>query len=101
MIESKLTLFKMQVKKSPVKLVDWHSLEGLARLSNFTHKADFSRLSSQFQNQIYRTTCGPTTGAIVLNALRIGKSNALPKTSFLILHKNKDICFKNLSTGRI
>ena len=70
------------VKKSPVKLVNWRSTEGLTRLSNSTHRADFSRLSSQFQNQVYGTTCGPTTGAIVLNALRIGKSDALPKTSF-------------------
>ena len=71
-----------QTEKSSVKLVDWHSAEGLIRLSRSSYKADFSRLSSQFQNQFDRSTCGPTTGAIVLNALRIGKSKTLPKTNF-------------------
>ena len=70
------------VKKPSVQLVDWPSKEGLIRLSRSSHRADFSRLSSQFQNQLDRSSCGPTTGAIVLNALRIGKSDDLPKTSF-------------------
>ena len=67
---------------SPAKLVDWHSVEGIKRLSNSRHRADFSRLASQFQNQIDRFSCGPVTGAIVLNALRIGKADTLPKTNF-------------------
>ena len=70
------------VKESPVQLVDWHSDEGLVRLSNSNYKADFARLSNEFQNQVYGTTCGPTTGAIVLNALRVRKNEDLPKTSF-------------------
>lgn len=68
--------------KSQIKLVDWHFAEGLVRLGSSSHKADFPHLSNQFQNQLDGITCGPTTGAIVLNALRIGKRAVLPKTSF-------------------
>ena len=70
------------VKKPSIQLVNWPSKEGLTRLSRSRYRADFPHLSSQFQNQLDRFTCGPTTGAIVLNALRIGKSDDLPKTSF-------------------
>lgn len=70
------------VAKPVPKLVDWHSVEGIMRLSNSSHKADFSRLSSQFQNQSDGLACGPTTGAIILNALRVGKRKNLPKTTF-------------------
>lgn len=68
--------------KSSSKLVDWHSSEGIIRLGNSGYRADFPRLASQFQNQTDRFSCGPVTGAIVLNALRIGKTDILPKTGF-------------------
>ena len=63
-------------------LVDWSSAEGIVRLNNSKYKTDFFYLSSQFQNQTDRLACGPTTGAIVLNALKIGKTDPLPKTKF-------------------
>ena len=69
-------------KESPVQLVDWHSSESIERLSRSNHRADFAFLSNEFQNQIDGITCGPTTGAIVLNALRIRRSKGIPKTGF-------------------
>ena len=68
--------------KSPVSLLDWQSSEGLQRLIQSQHKADFPSLANQFQNQTDQLSCGPTTGAIVLNALRLGTKQELPKISF-------------------
>ena len=65
-----------------VSLVDWQSSEGLKRLSQSEHKMDFPSLANQFQNQFDKLSCGPTTGAIVLNALRLNKKISLPKMSF-------------------
>ena len=68
--------------KSSPKLVNWNSPEGIARLSRSKHKADFPSLANQFQNQFDGLSCGPTTGAIVLNALRMGTGKKLPKAGF-------------------
>lgn len=67
---------------SQVVLVDWYSAESIKRLSRSKHKEDFFYLASQFQNQMDGLTCGPTTGAIVLNALRIRTAKNIPKTTF-------------------
>ncbi len=68
---------------STPKLVDWHSTEGLKRFSQSQYKVDFPYLANQFQNQLDGLICGPTTGAIILNALKIGnKKAALPKVNF-------------------
>ena len=69
-------------KSSSPNLVDWSSTEGMKRFNRSKYKVDFFYLSSQFQNQIDRISCGPTTGAIVLNALRINTKDSLPKTTF-------------------
>lgn len=69
-------------KNNNNNFVYWHSPQGIIRLSNSHHKADFSRLSNQFQNQVDGLTCGPTTGAIILNALYLGQTKSLPKTTF-------------------
>ncbi len=52
-------------------LVSWNSAKGLQRLSESKYKIDFFRLASHFQAQPNGVVCGPTTAAIVLNALRL------------------------------
>jgi len=45
------------------------SAEGLDRLARATGRADFASLANQFEAQVTVAFCGPTTAAIVLNAL--------------------------------
>jgi hypothetical protein len=58
-------------------LVVFNSDEGLARLARSGAKVDFPALANQFEAQSNIAFCGPTTAAIVLNAVRSG-SNDLP-----------------------
>jgi len=67
---------------SKASLVDWQSEEGLKLLSESKYNIDFPALSNQFQNQFDKISCGPTTGAIVLNTLRLGIQKTLPKINF-------------------
>lgn len=60
------------------ELVAFASDEGLARLSRSAAKVDFPALANQFEAQSNATFCGPTTAAIVLNAVR-GRSAGLPR----------------------
>jgi hypothetical protein len=50
-------------------LLAFASEDGLSRLSRATAKADFATLANQFEAQSNAAFCGPTTAAIVLNAL--------------------------------
>ena len=59
-------------------LVPFSSDEGLARLARSTAKVDFPVLANQFEAQSNATFCGPTSAAIVLNAVR-GRSADLPR----------------------
>src|SRR5512143_1732564 len=59
-------------------LVAFNSDEGIARLARANAKADFPALANQFEPQSNAAFCGPTTAAIVLNALRSG-SRDLPR----------------------
>ena len=59
-------------------LVAFGSVEGLARLARATAKTDFPALANQFEAQSNGAFCGPTTAAIVLNALRSGSPD-LPR----------------------
>lgn len=59
-------------------LLAFASEEGLARLSRAAAKADFPTLANQFEAQSNAAFCGPTTAAIVLNALA-GASRDLPR----------------------
>ena len=52
--------------------------EGLARLARTTAKVDFPALANQFEAQSNVAFCGPTTAAIVLNAVR-SASRDLPR----------------------
>ena len=63
----------------PVPLVEWASGESLQRLSRSSHKVDFFPLSNHFISQDNSIFCGPVSSAIVLNALRLGKREGLPR----------------------
>ena len=60
------------------ELVPFSSDEGLARLSRSTAKVDFPALANQFEPQSNAAFCGPTSAAIVLNAVR-GRGADLPR----------------------
>jgi Phytochelatin synthase len=60
------------------ELVPFSSDEGLARLARSTAKVDFPALANQFEPQSNAAFCGPTSAAIVLNAVR-GRAAALPR----------------------
>ena len=60
-------------------LVEWASGESAERLSRSSHKADFFPLSNHFISQDNAIFCGPVSSAIVLNALRLGKKDGLPR----------------------
>lgn len=51
------------------ELVPFTSDEGLVRLARSTAKVDFPALANQFEAQSNAAFCGPTSAAIVLNAL--------------------------------
>jgi hypothetical protein len=59
-------------------LVAFATDEGVARLSHASAKADFPALANQFEAQSNVFFCGPTSAAIVLNAVR-GRSADLPR----------------------
>ena len=63
----------------PGVLVEWRSGESVERLSRSFHKTDFFSLSNHFISQDNRIFCGPVSSAIVLNALRLGKRDGLPR----------------------
>jgi len=52
------------------ELVPFSSDEGLARLARSNAKVDFAALANQFEPQSNAAFCGPTSAAIVLNAVR-------------------------------
>ncbi|MDI1246897.1 MAG: phytochelatin synthase family protein [Rhodoferax sp.] len=59
-------------------LVSFASQEGLTRLARSTAKTDFAALANQFEPQSNGAFCGPTTTAIVLNAINV-ESSVLPR----------------------
>ncbi len=59
-------------------LVAFSSDEGISRLSRAAAKIDFPALANQFEAQSNIAFCGPTSAAIVLNALR-ARSPDLPR----------------------
>ena len=65
--------------RTPVALVAWASGESAERLSRSSHKADFFPLSNHFISQDNSIFCGPVSSAIVLNALRLGRQEGLPR----------------------
>lgn len=67
----------IEAKASPA-LVPFASDEGLARLGRSGVKVDFAALANQFEAQYNGTFCGPTSAAIVLNAVH-SRSADLPR----------------------
>ena len=63
----------------PGNLVEWASGESVERISRSSHKTDFFALSNHFISQDNSIFCGPVSSAIVLNALRLGKREGLPR----------------------
>ena len=59
-------------------LTTFNSDEGLTRLTRSSAKADFAALANQFEAQSNAAFCGPTTAAIVLNAVN-GRRPGLPR----------------------
>lgn len=65
------------------QLVSWASPNGVKRLGRSQYKADFFALANQFESQPNKMACGPTTTAIVMNALQSSAdASGLPKTQF-------------------
>ena len=64
--------------KASSALVPFASDEGLARLGRSRAKVDFAALANQFEAQYNSVFCGPTSAAIVLNAV-YGRSADLPR----------------------
>jgi Phytochelatin synthase len=60
------------------ELIPFSSDEGLARLARSTAKVDFPVLANQFEAQSNPAFCGPTSAAIVLNAV-YGRNPNLPR----------------------
>ena len=60
-------------------LVSWQSGESVERFSRSSHRTDFFPLSNHFISQDNSIFCGPVSSAIVLNALRLGRKDGLPK----------------------
>ena len=60
------------------ELVPFSSDEGLLRFARSPAKVDFPSLANQFEAQSNSAFCGPTSAAIVLNAIR-GRSADLPR----------------------
>ncbi|MEO6410577.1 MAG: phytochelatin synthase family protein [Burkholderiaceae bacterium] len=60
------------------ELLAFASDDGIARLSRSAAKSDFAALANQFEAQLNAAFCGPTSAAIVLNALR-SRSPELPR----------------------
>ena len=66
-------------EQRPAALVEWQSREGAERFSRSAHRTDFFPLSNHFISQDNAIFCGPVSSAIVLNALRLGKREGLPR----------------------
>ncbi|MEJ8856715.1 phytochelatin synthase family protein [Variovorax robiniae] len=60
-------------------LVFFASEEGVARLARSRAKADFAALANQFEAQYNGAFCGPTSAAIVLNTVNIGRGAEVPR----------------------
>ncbi|MEY4748999.1 MAG: hypothetical protein RIQ60_1213 [Pseudomonadota bacterium] len=68
------------VADAAAALVPFNSPEGYARLARASAHADFAALVNQFEPQSNGIFCGPTSSAIVLNALMVGhRPELLPR----------------------
>lgn len=78
-----------------VDLVTWDSEEGQNRFVSSKYRSDFFKLSNNFVAQDNKIVCGLASSTIVLNALRLRKSESLPEDNFSIRgEENKYIAGK-------
>ncbi len=68
----------IQKGSSSFNVLEWDTPEGVVRLERTPFKVDFFPLVNVFESQSNKIYCGPTSGAIVLNALRL-RDEAIPK----------------------
>jgi hypothetical protein len=64
--------FAKDAAPAPTVLVSFTEAESIKRLERSKFKVDFFHLANQFESQTNKAFCGPTSAAIVLNALRAG-----------------------------
>jgi len=77
-------------------VLSWNTPEGIERLSSSKHKVDFFKLANNFESQSNRLFCGPTSSAIVLNALRVRNPDfEMPQDKSLLREEE----FKRLSSS--
>jgi hypothetical protein len=67
---------------SAAQLVRWESEESMKRIERSQYKRDFFKLSNHFEAQSNKLYCGPTSAAIVLNALNLRKNEDLPTAKY-------------------
>lgn len=81
-------------------LVSFASDEGMTRLARTNAKSDFASLANQFEAQATIAFCGPTSAAIVLNALDPQGANApidrsrVTAADALYLPKGRELTFR-------
>ena len=79
-------------------VISWSSKEGIERLSSSKHKIDFFKLANNFDSQTNKIFCGPTSTAIVLNALRVRQTTFnLPQDKTLL--KAQDLIYLPKKNG--
>jgi hypothetical protein len=85
-----------QPKESNEGLIYWDdpASEGMF---NRSVKKDFFKLSNHFETQSNRVYCGPTTAAIVLNALRARKAKVIPTDPTVLFSEEKKYLPKNFN----
>ncbi|HEX8701116.1 MAG TPA: phytochelatin synthase family protein [Myxococcaceae bacterium] len=65
-----LTAIAKEAPPAPAALVSFTEAESMKRLERSKFKVDFFHLANNFEGQTNKAFCGPTSSAIVLNALR-------------------------------
>ncbi|MCB0417150.1 MAG: phytochelatin synthase [Bdellovibrionaceae bacterium] len=68
-------------------VVPWTDEAAEARLGRAEAKRDFFVLANQFQSQTDKISCGPTTGTVVLNALRLSNGAFIKPVDNSVLDK--------------
>ena len=84
-------VFVFNIQLASAKVVNWTSPEGISRLESSQYKNDFFRLANQFESQHNKVYCGVASTTIVLNALRVFKSDFdIPLDDSLIDEADQD-----------
>lgn len=86
-----ITLFivSCSTQKQSKALVPWNSEESAQRLDQSEAKTDFFSLANNFSSQNNKLVCGLASSTIILNTLRLRKSENLPKDKTSISESEK------------